>query len=541
MNCRDQPPLAGSKIAGAAAHTALINSNNNSANNSNNNSNRNSPIRNEVFGQFNDFTDDDIAINMKGTLSELKRNTLEEIVNEKSNEKVKKLKFFSTSTTPDVASNKMKINSEFDFFEKKNNNYTSVIQKLFSHPEENDEKIILITSTSHVETEITKENMSVDNDLINKANIGINKLKRGKYKLQINSELIQSISTQNKLRLSESHLHTSLLDYNLIPIPNTLSEQLISANNSPKDTRNPFLMSKSNIGKLHSVQSNLFGTTLNDNSAPESVQISSENIVDSDNAQKANEINTNNNSNNDDKKSANHDDDNDNNDMIIAIDDTDIIDVKMNDVSDDNHRSNKEKKKNNNNGDNATTSASETEMTSDINMHVDTHTIAESRTKNDDNEISAIQNNSTEIPMNEIRENDADEDFTDLTSSARTVPHTQHTVVNSSIGSRSAYPTHHPTDRIIIKYNRATPQLSPHTNTNINTHAVKDRQTDSISVTEAIEIARTPLSALYNSPQDNPLWNITKEKIEKNRSFVTQEARRRLQIRKKAWIEIGNR
>ena len=495
---------------------------------------------------------------MKGTYSQFKKNTNEEIINDKSIEKVKKLKFFSPSSTPDAASNKMKINSEIDVFENKNNNYTSVMQKLFSYPEENDEKIISTNNKSNIEIVVNKENINIENELNKNTNIGINKFKKGKYKLQINSELIKSISTQNKLRLSESHLHTSLLDYNLIPVPNPVSDQIIFTNNNNtlKDMKNPFFMSRSNIGKMHNIQSNLFGTTLNENSAPEKVQVTI-NLVDTTN--KVKEIKTDIDENNDDKKIDNNHNDNLNdtsNNMIIS-DDNDII-VKVSDSNDGDKKNNNDNNNNDNGGDDITASANVIEMTLDNKMHADTHTVTEPPTKNENITINidiSTKNNIIEITGNENRENDTNKDITDLKVLVQTVPHTAHTATDSTQGPRSTYPTHHPTDRINVKYNRATPQLSPHTNTHIDTHTnahtyvhmhthvhtVRDGQADTISVTDAIENARTPLSALYNSPQENPLWNITKEKIEKNRIFVTQEARRRLQIRKKAWIEIGNR
>ena len=69
----------------------------------------------------------------------------------------------------------------------------------------------------------------------------------------------------------------------------------------------------------------------------------------------------------------------------------------------------------------------------------------------------------------------------------------------------------------------------------------KTKNISFLSVTDAVRTACTNTKPLYTSPEENPLWEKTKEKMEKNRSIVTQEARRRLLIRKKAWIEIGNR
>ena len=163
-----------------------------------------------------------------------------------------------------------------------------------------------------------------------------------------------------------------------------------------------------------------------------------------------------------------------------------------------------------------------------------------SNNENNNNNINNNNKNNNDININDetnITNIDYDENITITTPISqshfnlqnRSKVTTEKECDNAESGSGIPNHTHRffssSANRINEKYNKSSQQT---------THA-------DARVTDAVLAACTYNTPLYVTPEDNPLWQITQQKLIKNRDFVTQEARRRLLNRRKAWIEIGNR
>ena len=189
-----------------------------------------------------------------------------------------------------------------------------------------------------------------------------------------------------------------------------------------------------------------------------------------------------------------------------GCDNNEINNVKMtNNDDNDNNKNSTDNNKNNNNNDN-----------NNNNNNIDNNSNDESNKMNihNDENLTII---TTPISQSNLTAQNGSKSIiekdSDNAESGSGVPNHTHRFFSSSA------------NRINEKYNKSSQQTT-HTDAR---------------VTDTVLAACTYNTPLYVTPEDNPLWQITQQKLIKNRDFVTQEARRRLLNRRKAWIEIGNR
>ena len=440
--CRDQARVLGSKIAAAAAH---CNNNNNKNNNNNNNDNVN-------YNDLNYYKNIKSRHTSRSPSPAFPLNNSTENISRISNENLKSLNIRI------LEKGQKFLDENIDL------NLTDLSSKIGLNKENE-------SGIGNLKLVINKENNSVndnndntDNNLFTDldenpcfSDLSISENRgRKKNKLIIDTLLVQNILNQNKCRVAEAHLYTSLLNNNTIIIPNhntNSNSNLTSENDTIESFQNPFLSSKIIENKKNNNKNGDNNDNNNDNN---------------------NNNNNNNDDDNNDKKNIDIDNNNNSNNNVIKneiVNNDDKYDINKMIIDDNNN--------NNNN----------------INSAINTSSSQSNTT---------IQKGTNKI----IRELDGDN-----TESGTGVSNNTHRFFSSSA------------NRINEKYNKSSQQTT-HTD---------------VRVTDTVHAACTYNIPLYVTPEENPLWQITQQKLTKNRDFVTQEARRRLLNRRKAWIEIGNR